>query len=203
MKAQYFHYAILQTFPLNELEKHKEHRRLKVFYHKGCKCVECGIEGTLLALGKDRGGLHLDVYTDDFYPLTVDHIIPKSKGGSNELDNLQPMCCLCNWKKGNGDKPGQIRNKYPVKKQKVSSNEFKNSLLLLNNEQLKIGDFVYRRNGKKIKELGYISKFLINPFSKHESIMIQGNDVSMYSLKSIYIKYDSTRTNQTSTIRNI
>ena len=24
------------------------------------------------------------------------HVIPKSKGGGNELDNMQPMCSSCN-----------------------------------------------------------------------------------------------------------
>ncbi|MGI9446309.1 MAG: HNH endonuclease [Pirellulales bacterium] len=37
------------------------------------------------------------------FPLHVDHITPRSKGGSNDLDNLQALCRACHLGKGNRD----------------------------------------------------------------------------------------------------
>ena len=56
--------------------------RHEVFKRDGYKCVECGAT-------KKETKLH------------VDHIIPVSQGGSDELDNFQTLCEACNLAKKN------------------------------------------------------------------------------------------------------
>lgn len=51
--------------------------RAKVFATKGCLCTYCG----------DDAG-------------QVDHVIPRSRGGSDDLENLVPCCGACNLAKG-------------------------------------------------------------------------------------------------------
>lgn len=40
---------------------------------------------------------------------TIDHVVPKSKGGSNHVDNLVLCCKICNNKKGNMSKEEFLR----------------------------------------------------------------------------------------------
>jgi 5-methylcytosine-specific restriction endonuclease McrA len=44
---------------------------------------------------------HQCVYCDSKKQLTLDHVIPKSRGGSNDWTNLVTCCFKCNLKKGN------------------------------------------------------------------------------------------------------
>lgn len=46
---------------------------------------------------------HKCVYCGDKENLTLDHVIPRSKGGSNTWDNLLTSCGSCNVKKGDKD----------------------------------------------------------------------------------------------------
>ena len=96
-------YIPLKILPLEELHtNYSRHKRLKTFHEKGLKCVSCTREGKYLIAAKDNGGqIHLDIYTEDFHLMTVDHIKPKSKGGTYDIENLNPMCSECNGEKSN------------------------------------------------------------------------------------------------------
>lgn len=76
--------------------------RYETFYQKGIKCACCGIEGTHFKLcgNKDTNRRHFNLFADDGTLMTKDHIIPKSKGGQDMVDNMQTMCEKCNIEKG-------------------------------------------------------------------------------------------------------
>lgn len=71
-------------------------------------CVECGVQGTVWRLERQRANLdarqpHWNCYArvnGQLVMMTADHIRPKSRGGPNQLRNLQTMCWPCNLAKG-------------------------------------------------------------------------------------------------------
>lgn len=82
-------------------------QRYQLFVEKGCKCVACGIEGKYFALERHLSGspykYHFNLYGKDHtgreVMLTKDHIVPRSRGGRNRLDNYQVLCSPCNTNK--------------------------------------------------------------------------------------------------------
>ena len=74
-----------QPKPPQDKEKRSRHIaasvRVSVLHRDGYKCVFCGRSAKQVQL-------------------EVDHIVPFSKGGSNDLSNLQTLCFDCNRGKG-------------------------------------------------------------------------------------------------------
>jgi len=119
--------------------------RIRNFFLHGIVCVNCGRVGTIFKVERINSNLphkysrwHLNLYTADNILMTADHIIPKSRGGKTEIDNLQPMCLYCNSKKGNsmpGDPIKSLRTekKRPKKLKRIDLKnlDFKRLLSLL------------------------------------------------------------------------
>lgn len=105
-KIRNFGYSIVETYPLKEgidhilsLQKNGFSRKhvLAELCKTSSSCVCCGMVGTKFCLGKDKNkGLHWDLYTEDNYALTIDHIKPKARGGKDVIENIQIMCIKCN-----------------------------------------------------------------------------------------------------------
>ncbi len=62
------------------LSKRISNKRHAIYSRDGYKCLKCG--------------------QTDINELSLDHVIPKSKGGSNDEHNLQTLCRCCNSRKG-------------------------------------------------------------------------------------------------------
>lgn len=76
--------------------------RFKHVMRLGDTCVKCGLKSDHVMLGRDKGGsLHWDLYAKDDTMMTIDHILPRSKGGVDKHKNYQLMCMPCNESKGN------------------------------------------------------------------------------------------------------
>jgi hypothetical protein len=90
-------------------------KRMKTFLRKGTDCVSCGAIGQFymekanpdLAKCTHRPSVILSLYaqlpdanSSNLRVMTRDHIFPRSHGGSNGLNNMQPMCNVCNGVKG-------------------------------------------------------------------------------------------------------
>lgn len=92
---------IFHEIPFEEI-----HNLTREVWVSTCPCCG-GIEGKYFA--KERHlqdkSYHLNLYAvddnGDEILMTKDHIMPRSKGGIDDISNYQTMCKLCNEAKGN------------------------------------------------------------------------------------------------------
>lgn len=113
-------------------------------FQKSSSCVSCGIEGKkfLLEQYSDDRNPHFNFYAEEngkLILMTKDHILAKSNGGSNKLENYQTMCSVCNNLKGN--LPLSIKDVSTLKKifdenKRILSRKELNALLSKTREEL-------------------------------------------------------------------
>lgn len=63
--------------------------------------IECNYCNAKPRYAEYTANFGLRMMVNEFNSMTIDHIIPKSNGGSNSADNYQILCFKCNHKKGN------------------------------------------------------------------------------------------------------
>lgn len=91
-------------------------QRYQLFSLKGVSCVVCKVSGQYFAIERsfskvvpNKSGWHLNLYAlnehNEEVLMTKDHILPRSKGGGDVLENYQTMCSKCNGAKGNTLEP--------------------------------------------------------------------------------------------------
>jgi len=74
-------------------------------FQKSRKCMSCGIEGKKMMLDMNPGDCspHFNLYAEEngrLILMTKDHILAKSRGGQDKLENYQVCCSTCNNLKG-------------------------------------------------------------------------------------------------------
>ena len=102
-------------------------------FKKSPTCVVCGLTGDRFILELSGGRkAHFNFYGKGML-ITRDHIIPKSLGGPETIENMQTMCTVCNWLKDNNSftikQIGELREIYNTIRRGITKNEFRRKFL--------------------------------------------------------------------------
>lgn len=94
------------TFFRLEMSKPRGSEDIVSHHHGACyieECPWCSLHP--IRTGPRMDTPHLNLYHQSrrgaLFLMTQDHILPRSRGGKDHIDNLQTMCDSCNGKKGN------------------------------------------------------------------------------------------------------
>lgn len=76
-------------------------KRRRVMHANGLKCAKCGLVGVEKKhVSAKRNVCYTFPTSEDGVWLSIDHIFPRSRGGSSDVENLRVLCTTCNTRKG-------------------------------------------------------------------------------------------------------
>ena len=87
-------------------------------------------------------------------PLEVEHIVPKSRGGSDRVSNLTISCNKCNQKKGN-----KTAEEFGYPEIQEKANKSLKEVAFMNNVRLKLVNQLKKQGNKVSHTYGYITKY--------------------------------------------
>jgi hypothetical protein len=168
---------LIGKLPLNYLNDCKKLRSYmsypKVYINKGNKCAICDKVATSIGVFMDclEGSISLRFIGDNFI-LNIDHIYPKSEGGTDHISNLQPTCEGCNTLKSNKiQKPIKEIKKFKIREDILEDTDVK--LIKISNDS----DF----NGK-----------LYNILRKYKIVEMDITN-NLGELNNLYVKIDEEK----------
>lgn len=101
---------IIDIIPIQDYKNKqyiKDRKILKLLEKQNYQCKFCSIIALELIILYDKNSSKIDFIVNalnsngEERKMTIDHIVPKSKGGKNHSNNCQILCYQCNQKKGN------------------------------------------------------------------------------------------------------
>jgi len=149
----------------------------KLFCRKGLYCTTCETNANTakIVLDTTSNTYSIRFYCPNDIILTMDHIIPKSLGGGDNLSNLIPMCLKCNQTKGNN-----LNIDFTTP----------NLLLYVSHIKVLINIFKvnskYKFNDKQLKQLKYDVSQSLKSNNKHFNLALYkiAFAISLYELKN-------------------
>ena len=132
----------VKTLNLNKQAKEELFNKFIACWDSGFRCFYCN--------------RRMDLKFENEYSWTIEHFMPRAKGGKDEAENIEFVCRACNFLKGEMNPEQYINNRKRLKlrKQKIEYWKARKSTKKGAREREAFKDIFQHINAKKERKLG-------------------------------------------------